>query len=137
MAENALSKQLRVPPQNNDAERALLGAIMLRPEVMHDVSVSVYPESFFADKHRDIYRAILDVFSKGNPIDLLTVTEKLKDKGLLDRVGGASYITELIEAVPAAGNASYYAQAVQSKSMLRGLIHAADDIAEIGFSNPA
>ena len=136
MAENALSKQLRVPPQNNDAERALLGAIMLRPEVMHDVSVSVYPESFFADKHRDIYRAILDVFSKGNPIDLLTVTEKLKDKGLLDRVGGASYITELIEAVPAAGNASYYAQAVQSKSMLRGLIHAADDIAEIGFSNP-
>lgn len=136
MAENVVSKHLRVPPQNNDAERALLGAIMLRPDVMHDVSVTVYPESFFADKHRDIYRAILDVFSKGNPIDLLTVTEKLRDKGVLERVGGASYITELIESVPAAGNASYYAQAVQSKSMLRGLIHAADDIAEIGFSNP-
>ena len=130
------SKYLRTPPHNLDAERALLGAIMLKPESMHDVSVTVYPESFYADKHREIFRAMLDIFTKGNPIDLLSVTNKLKERNLLDRTGGASYLTELVETVPAAGNAHYYAELVQHKSVLRGLIGAADDIAEIGFSDP-
>jgi len=130
------SRLLRTPPQNLDAERALLGAIMLKPEVMHDVSVTVYPESFYAEKHRDIFRVILDIFSKGNPIDILSLTSKLKERKLLDRVGGAGYITELVEDVPAAGNALYYAELVQNKSTLRGLINAADDIAELGYSDP-
>src|SRR3989344_9391848 len=115
------SRLLRTPPQNLDAERALLGAIMLKPETMHDVSVTVYPESFYADKHREIFRAILDTFSKGDPIDILTITTKLKGRELLERVGGASYITELVESVPAAGNGIYYAELVQNKSVLRGL----------------
>lgn len=131
-----VAKHLRAIPHSLEAERALLGAIMLRPESMHDVSVSVFPESFYADKHRDIFSAMLDIFTKGNPIDLLSVTHLLKDRGSLDRVGGASYVTELVENVPAAGNADYYATIVQDKFVLRGLIHAADDIAEIGFSNP-
>ena len=126
----------RVPPHNLDAEQALLGAIILKSEVMHDVAVTVYPESFYAEKHRDIYRAILDTFTKGDPIDILSITTKLKTRELLERVGGASYITELVETVPAASNALYYAQLVQDKSILRGLINAADDIAEIGYSNP-
>lgn len=130
------SKRLRTPPHNLDAERALLGAIMLKPEVMHDVSVSVYPESFYADKHRQIFKAILDIFTKGDPIDFLSVRTKLKKDEVLDRVGGATYLTELTETVPAAGNALYYAQMVQSKAILRGLIHAADDIAELGYSDP-
>jgi len=130
------SKLLRTPPQNVDAERALLGALILKSEAMHDVSVTVYPESFFADKHREIYRAILDTFMKGDPIDILSITTKLKTRDLLDRVGGASYITELVESVPAASNATYYAELVQSKSILRGLINAADEIAEIGYSDP-
>lgn len=130
------SRLLRTPPQNLDAERALLGAIMLKPEVMHDVSVTVYPESFYAEKHRDIFRIILDIFTKGDPIDILSLTSKLKERKLLDRVGGAGYITELVEDVPAAGNALYYAELVQNKSTLRGLINAADDIAELGYSDP-
>ncbi len=130
------NKSLRTPPHNIDAERALLGAIILKPDVMHDVSVTVYPESFFADKHRIIFEAIINIFSKGNPIDVVTLATKLKDNNNLDRVGGASYITELIETVPAAGNAHYYAELVQGKSALRNLIHAADDIAEIGYSDP-
>lgn len=130
-----LRKNLRVVPHNLDAERALLGAIMLKPESMHDISVTVYPESFYADKHREIFTALLEIFTKGNPIDLLSVTHKLKDKGVLDRIGGASYLTELIENVPAAGNSQYYAEVVQNKFVLRGLISAADEIAEIGFSN--
>ncbi len=130
------SRLLRTPPQNLDAERALLGAIMLKPEAMHDVSVTVYPESFYAEKHREIFRAILDTFMKGDPIDILSITTKLKDRGLLERTGGASYITELVETVPAASNALYYAELVQNKSILRGLISAADEIAELGYSDP-
>lgn len=130
------NRALRTPPQNVAAEKALLGAIILKPDVMHDVAVTVYPESFYADKHRAIFDAIQKIFAKGDPVDLVSVVTKLKDMSQLDRVGGAAYITELIETVPAAGNAMYYASQVQDKSTLRGLIHAADDIAEIGYSDP-
>ncbi len=130
------NRSLRTQPQNIDAERALLGAIILKPDVMHDVSVTVYPDSFYADKHRAIFEAIGLIFSKGDPIDTVSVITKLKDMNQLDRVGGPAYITELIETVPAAGNAMYYSEQVQAKSTLRGLIHAADDIAEIGYSDP-
>jgi len=130
------NRALRKPPQNVDAEKALLGAIILKPDVMHDISVTVFPESFYADKHRAIYDAITKIFSKGDPIDTVSVATKLKELNQLDRVGGPTYLTELIETVPAAGNAMYYAEQVQNKSTLRGLIHAADDIAEIGYSDP-
>lgn len=127
---------MRTPPHNLEVEKALLGAIILKPESMHDVSADIRPESFYADKHREIYRAIFEIFTKGDPIDLLSVSTKLKNAGQLERIGGAAYLAELLEAVPAAGNAAYYASEVHSKSMLRGLIHAADDIAELGYSNP-
>jgi len=137
MAENPkTSKRLRIPPHNIDAEKALLGAIILKPEAMHDISVTVFPESFYADKHTEIFRAILEIFTKGDPIDMLSVTTRLKNNDQIDRVGGASYVTELMETVPAAGNAIYYATEVQNRAILRGLIHAADDIAELGYSNP-
>ncbi len=135
MADPTLTK-LRTPPSSLDAERALLGAIMLRPDTMHDISTVIFPESFYAEKHREIYRAILAIFAKGNPIDLLSVTHFLTEKQALDRVGGASYVTELIENVPAAGNANYYAKVVEEKATLRSLINAGQDIAEIGFGNP-
>jgi len=129
-------RRLRVPPNNVDAEKALLGAIILKPEMMHDVSVDIRPESFYADKHREIYRAIFEIFTKGDPIDLLSVSTKLKSANQLDRIGGAAYLAELIETVPAAGNALYYSNEVHNKSMLRGLIHAADDIAELAYADP-
>ena len=131
-----ISKHLRTPPHDLDAERALLGAIILKPDTLHDVSVTVYPESFYADKHAEVYRAVIEIFSHGDPVDLLSVSSRLKHNSQLERVGGAAYLTELIETVPAAGNAHYYAQLVQNKSMLRGLINAADEIAELGYSNP-
>jgi len=131
-----LNKSLRTPPQNIDAEKALIGAIMLKPDVMHDISVNIYPESFYADKHGQIYQAIITIFTKGDPIDILSVTTKLKSEGQLDRVGGATYINQLVDTVPAAGNAQYYADLVQSKAILRGLIHAADEIAEMSYLDP-
>jgi len=66
-----LNKNLRVAPHNIDAERALLGAILLKPDAMHDVSVTVFPESFYTDKHRVIYEAIYQTFTKGDPIDII------------------------------------------------------------------
>lgn len=131
-----LSKSLRTPPHNIEAEKALIGAIMLKPEVMHDVSVNIYPESFYADKHSQIFQAIITIFTKGDPIDLLSVTTRLKSEGQLDRVGGATYINELVDTVPAAGNASYYMELVQNKAILRGLIHAAEEIAEMSYADP-
>ena len=129
-------RRLRTPPHNVDAEKALLGAIMLRPEVLHDISVTVFPESFFADKHRLIYQAITEIFSKGNPVDVVTLTSRLKESGALERIGGGAYVTELIETTPAAGNALYYAELVQGKYALRTLINAAEDIAELGYADP-
>lgn len=130
------NRALRTPPNNVAAEKALLGAIILKPDVMHDISVTVYAESFFADKHRAIFDAITQIFSKGDPIDIVSIVTKLKDMNQLDRVGGAAYITELIETVPAAGNAMYYSGQVSDKFTLRGLINAADEISEIGYSDP-
>lgn len=137
MAEQpSVNRSLRTPPRNIDAEKALLGAIVLKPDVMHDISSTVYPESFYVEKHRLIYESIMQIFSKGDPIDVVTLVSKLRGNGALDRVGGAAYVTELIETVPAAGNAHYYAELVQGKSALRGLIYAAEEVAEIGYSDP-
>ncbi len=132
----SLNRNLRVPPQNLDAERALLGAILLKPDVMHDISVTVFPESFYADKHRVIYEAIYNIYLKGDPIDVVSLTTKLTSLNSLDRIGGTNYIAELIETVPAAGNAQYYADLVQSKAVLRGLIGASEEIAEMAYQNP-
>lgn len=128
--------RFRKAPNNIDAERALLGAIMLAPEAMHDVSAIIYPESFYADKHREIFRAILAIFMKGDPIDVLSVSAKLRANDQLERIGGATYLTDLAASVPAASNAMYYAQLVQDKSILRGLIRAAHTIADLGYQDP-
>lgn len=132
----ATSKRLRTPPHDLDAERALLGAIILKPEAMHDISTMVFPESFYAEKHGNIFSAVLSLFVKGDPIDLLSVSTRLKNNQQFERIGGGSYLAELIETVPAAGNAMYYGQLVQGKAILRALIEAADEIAELGFSDP-
>ncbi len=131
-----LNKSLRKPPHNIEAEKALIGAILLKPNVMHDISVDIHPESFYANKHSQIYQAIITIFTKGDPIDMLSVTTRLKSTNQLDKVGGATYINDLVDTVPAAGNAQYYADLVRSKSVLRGLIHAADDIAEMSYQDP-
>lgn len=136
MSEQAVNRNLRTPPRNLDAEKALLGAIILKPDVLHDIASVVYPESFYTEKHRLIFEALLQIFSNGDPIDVVTLVSKLRDTNNLDRVGGATYLTELIETVPAAGNAHYYAELVAGKSALRNLIYAAEEIAEIGYSDP-
>lgn len=124
---------IRVPPQSLEAEQALLGSIMLRPEAIHDITDVVNEESFYSEKHRTIWRSMLELASKAEPIDLLSLSSKLKDKNSLDHVGGSSYLSDLVNVVPSASNARHYAGIVQKKNMMRRLIEAAEDIHHLSF----
>lgn len=132
MATSAFTKA-RMPPQAIDAERALLGAIMLKPECMYDITDSIDAESFYVEKHRTIYKAMHELFSKSEPIDVLSVSSRLKAHKAIERAGGASYLTELVNTVPATSNAHHYAGLVANASTLRKLIESAEHIAELGF----
>ncbi len=124
----------RVPPQNIDAERALLGSIMLKADAIHDAVDIISPESFYVEKNKTIFRAMLDLMSASNPIDLLSVGNRLKDMSALDRIGGNVYLAELVGQVPTSANLKYYAEIVQKKSMMRNLIDAAGEISEMGYN---
>lgn len=123
----------RVPPQNIDAERALLGSVMLKEGAIHDITDIVTPESFYVEKNRSIYRAIIDLAASASPIDLLSVANRLKEVKELERVGGNAYLAELVSLVPSASNLKHYAEIVQKKAMMRHLIEAAGEITELGF----
>ncbi len=128
------SRALRVPPQNIDTEKALLGSLMLRPEGMYDVGDVVTRESFYVDKHRMIFDAMVELHTRHEPIDLLSMSTRLKERGKFENVGGGSYLAELVDAVPSSSNAKYYAEIVQKKHILRTLIEAAEHISELGYN---
>src|SRR3989344_2208164 len=129
-----IGDHIRVPPQSLEAEQALIGSVMLRPEAIHDVNDVVREDDFYADKHRTVWRACLELVSRAEPIDLLSLSTKLKDRGELDRVGGSSYLSELVSLVPSASNVRHYATIVQKKSMMRRLIEAGEHISTMSFS---
>jgi len=133
MRENRNLNQIRIPPQNIESERALLGSIMLRSESIEEIMDIIRPESFYSEKHRLIFRAMTDLFSKNEPIDLLTLSSRLKERELLDQTGGMSYLTELVNAVPSSANAEYYAQMIQKKHLMRKLIEASEHICTLGY----
>ena len=123
----------RVPPQSLESERALLGSLLLKPDAIHDVSDRISPDSFYAEKHKLIFDAMLDLSQKGDPIDLLSLTERLSNKGQLERVGGKAYLAELATAAPAPGNFQHYAELVSRKYLMRALIGAAYEINESAY----
>lgn len=127
------SPLVRVPPQNADAEMALLGSVMLRPDAVGEVLDLITPDTFYAERHRLIWKAMLDLFSKGSPIDLLSLTTRLKDLGILEQAGGASYLTEVVSVVPSASNIRHYAELISKKSIMRSLIAAAEYLNELGY----
>jgi replicative DNA helicase len=130
-------QKLRVPPQNVEAESALLGSIMLRPEAINEVFDFVHADSFYSEKHRIVFRTMMELFSKSTPIDLLSVSSRLQEKGMLEQVGGASFLAELVQGVPSSTNAKHYSEIVQKKHMMRSLISAAEYISELGFDEAA
>ncbi len=125
--------RLRIPPQNLEAEMALLGSIMLRPEALYDITEIINQDSFYSEKHKIIFETMMELFAKRSPIDLLSVSSKLSEKGWLDQIGGNTYLTEIINVVPSSSNIAYYALIVQKKYMMRRLIEASDHISQIGY----
>jgi replicative DNA helicase len=125
----------RIPPSNLEAEMALLGSILVDREMMPTVSEIVGPTDFYAHVHETIFLALVQLYERGEPLDKITLAEELQGRSLLDKVGGLPYLTSLMETVPTAASAEYYARIVQEKSALRGLIHAGTQITQIGFES--
>jgi replicative DNA helicase len=123
----------RVPPQNLEAEQSVLGSMLLERDAIARVVEIVRPEDFYRDVHRRVFEVIADLFERGEPADLISVTDRLRARGVLDDVGGAAYITSLLHAVPTAANVEYYARLVVQKSMLRQMIAAGTQIVGMGF----
>jgi len=123
----------KIPPQNIDAEKSLLGAILIDEEVLADVSEQVAAKDFYEKRHATIYGAMMRLYERHKPVDLLTLTEELKKKDELEAIGGASYLTELTNYVPTAAHADAYAEMVATKAVRRRLIKASADISELGY----
>ena len=124
---------LRIPPQSIPSEQAVLGSIMLRKEAMHEVEDIISPDSFYVEKHKLIFRAMLDLSLKNEPIDMLSLSTKLSEQKLLEKIGGNQYLAEIVNTVPSSTNVKHYAEIVQKKYVLRSLIEAADYVSELGF----
>ncbi|MFT6829585.1 MAG: replicative DNA helicase [Candidatus Paceibacteria bacterium] len=124
---------MRIPPQNIDAERALLGSIMLRPIALNEVIDSVSEDDFYVQKHKIIFRVMAELSRIGDPIDLVSVSEKMTNLNLVEQAGGISYLNELANTVPSSTNVEYYAKTVGNKSTLRKLIDAGDYVSQLGF----
>jgi len=112
----------RMPPQNLEAEQAVLGCMMLEPDTVGLVVEEIKGEDFYSPEHRMIYDAITGLFDGGDPIDTLTLREQLNKEGQLDRVGGSEYLASLTETVPSAASAVHYARIVRDRAVLRMLI---------------
>lgn len=124
---------LRTPPQSLESEKALLGALMIRSDAMAECSDVITADAFYSEKHRIIFRAMLGLWNKNEPIDVESVRSCLSDQKQLEGIGGVSYLAELVSEVPAASNARHYAEQVQKKSMLRNLIDTGEYVAELGY----
>ncbi|HEY9617859.1 MAG TPA: DnaB-like helicase N-terminal domain-containing protein, partial [Microcoleaceae cyanobacterium] len=125
--------QDRLPPQNIEAEEAILGGILLDPEAINRVSDLIRPEAFYLSAHQEIYRAAIQLQSQGSPTDLMSITAWLRDRELLDKVGGQSKLVQLIDRTVSAVNIDRYANLVMEKYMRRKLIQAGSEISHLGY----
>lgn len=118
----------RIPPHNIEAEQSVLGSMLLDKEAVAVAVDGLKPEDFYLDAHKEIFEAMVDIFDRGEPVDLVTVVEELRQRTTLDAVGGVSYITDLSMTVPSTANIKYYVAIVEEKSILRRLISACNEI---------
>lgn len=128
----------QVPPQNLDAEESVLGAMMLSPAAIAAVSDVLGPDGreFYRESHAKVYRAALALYTKGEPVDAITLVDELDERGALEDVGGKVRVHELAALVPASANAGHYAQIVKETATLRGLIRVGGEIARLGWERP-
>lgn len=125
----------RTPPQNNEAEQAIIGAIFIEPNALITAAEVLQPEDFYRQAHQHIFRAMVMMNEQGKALDVVTVSETLTSQGLIEDIGGISYLTDLAVSVPTAANVGYYIEIVEEKALLRRLINTATQIATSGFAN--
>jgi replicative DNA helicase len=123
----------RIPPNNLEAEMALLGSVLVDKEMMATVSEIVRAEDFYASLHETIFAALVALNDRGEPLDKISLAEELRSRGMLDKVGGIAYLSSLMDTVATAASAEYYAKIVREKASLRGLIHAGTQITKLGY----
>ncbi len=123
----------KLPPQSIEAEQSLLGCLMIDKNAIVKVADLLAPEDFYRKNHQEIYSVCEELFKKGEPIDLLSVSTRLKERGTLEEIGGASYLTQLINMVPTASHVLNYSKIVHRKRVLRELIAAGQDIESMGY----
>ncbi len=124
----------RIPPQNLEAEQSVLGAILIDKDAIIRVADSLQPSHFYKGAHASIFQAILNLFEKGEPFDMVTVPGELRRMKVLKKIGGMGYLTDLVNFVPTAANIEYYGRLIKDCAIKRRLITAATEIAEAGFS---
>lgn len=127
----------KIPPQNVDAEKSLLGAVLIDEDVLADVTEIVKPKDFYDKNHEMIYDGMVRLYEKHRPVDMLTLTDELKRKDHLELVGGSAYLSELTNYVPTAAHAEAYADMVAQKAVRRRLIKASGEISEMGYDEEA
>lgn len=124
----------RVPPQDLEAEKSVLGGMLLSKDAIADVVEVLKGQDFYRPAHETVYQAILDLYAKGEPADPITVTAELTRRGEIARVGGPGYVQSLVQAVPTAANAEYYAEIVHERAVLRRLVEAGTRITQMGYA---
>lgn len=123
----------KLPPQNIEAEQSVLGSLMLDKKAIIKVADILNPPDFYRRIHTNVYQAMLDLYEKGEPIDLLSLSNRLKETKQIEEIGGLGYLTTLVNTVPTAANVVHYAKIVQRKKTLRNLIEASHYISELGY----
>ncbi len=126
----------RVPPHDLDAERAVIGAMLVSETAVAAVAERLQAEDFYSEVHRVIYGAMMRLYTRGDPIDQLTLTNELRSVGEFEKIGGRAYVFQMVESVPTAANASRYAEIVRGKALLRDIINVGSRIAEDAFREP-
>jgi replicative DNA helicase len=135
-AAGGASEAAAVPPHDLDAERAVIGAMLVSEAAVSVVGETLVAEDFYSETHRVLYRAMMRLYAKGEPIDQLTLSDELRSVGEFDRIGGRQYVFRLVESVPTAANAARYAEIVRGKALLRAVIDAGDRIQQEAFAEP-
>ncbi len=125
----------KLPPQSVEAEEAILSAILIDNSTLLDVLEIVSPEDFYRSAHQNVFTAIRELFAANDPVDLVTIVNKLRENGKLEEIGGASYLAGLMDSVPAAVNPPYYAKIIRDKSSLRRLIAESNEIIRRCYEN--
>ena len=125
---------LKVPPHSIEAERSVLGGLMLDDNAWDSVSEKVTAEDFYRADHRTIFRCMADLVEKNQPLDIITISEALEDVGELEKVGGLAFVSDLASSTPTASNIGAYAEIVRERATIRGLISVAHEIADSGFN---